>query len=99
MASSLLLIGVLGSSSGNKPRGKPGWSQPPIGTAYINGMASRGIQTVHVRVAGDIYATGDVIGAAKRICASTCHLRPRVCGSPKYLDTDPVVVVEAAFLV
>jgi hypothetical protein len=48
---SLLMIGVLGSSSGDKPRGKPGWSQPPIGTAYINGLASRGIETVHVHVA------------------------------------------------
>ena len=55
----------IGNTLENTTSWETGWGQPLITTAYINGMASRGIKTVRVPVAWDTYAAGGTIDASK----------------------------------
>ena len=55
----------IGNTLENTTSWETGWGQPLITTAFINGMASRGIKTVRVPVAWDTYAANGVIDAPK----------------------------------
>jgi len=55
----------IGNTFDNTTTWETGWGQPLVTQAYINGMASHGINTVRVPVAWDTYSVSGKIDSAK----------------------------------